>query len=164
MNKKRKIRIILALLIIFLFTIFMIVRRNIGFPQKEKIEEIGLNEYIDCGQISIKVMDKKIERIDSSEFPIGAVTFKIKNNQSRPLDISYISDMILLYSDFSGSIIQNIDRGFGGNDDFENFYSKEDLKLKANQEKEFVFNCYLFKEVNKYKNFIYLENVEPNKV
>lgn len=157
MNKSKKIKTFLAISIIIAFTIFMIIRANVGFPQKGKIEKFSLNEYIDCGNISIKFTDKKIVGKESSGFPIAAIDIKVKNKTSKSLDISNISEQLFLYSNFDGSIVQNVDRGFGG-DEFSNYYSKEDLKLDSKEEKEFVFNYIMYKDINNYENFIYLDN------
>ena len=62
MNKKNKLLKVLPFVIVLLVAIALIVKANMGFPQKQRIEETSLNEYLDLNDISIMVTDKKKQR------------------------------------------------------------------------------------------------------
>ncbi|WP_044567503.1 DUF5067 domain-containing protein [Anaerococcus provencensis] len=157
MNKKNKFIKILPFIIVLLVVIALIVRANKGFPQKQKIEETSLNEYLDLNDISIMVTDKKIAKKDSDGFPIVAINFCIKNNTSKDMDLSNVSELITLYQGFDNGMIQNLD--YGIDDESNNFpiYDDKDLIIGPNEAKEYVFYFYLSKDESTDKNFIYID-------
>lgn len=157
MNKKNKFIKILPFIIVLLVVIALIVRANKGFPQKQKIEETSLNEYLDLNDISIMVTDKKIAKKDSDGFPIAAINFCIKNNTSKDMDLSHVSELITLFRGFKNGIIQNLD--YGIDDESNNFpiYDDKDLIIGPNEAKEYVFYFYLSKDESTDKNFIYID-------
>ena len=157
MNKKYKLKNILPFIIILIVAIALIVRANKGFPQKQKIEEIPLNEYLDLNDISIKVTGKKIAKKDAAGFPIAAINFCIKNNTSKDMDLSNINQLITLYRGFKNGIIQNLDYGIDDDSDTFPIYNDNDLIIGPNKEREYVFYFYLSQDENTDKNFIYID-------
>lgn len=147
--------LIVGLFICFIFRVYSI---NKAYPKDEKIKEYQLNDAINYKNIQIKVTGFKLNDLNGNYEPrILDVYFDVKNSTNKETNLYDVLNCFVLYQNYSNSVIQNtIEEGMPS--DYKISYKKDDMVLKANEEKNFTFKYMVeYYDMNR-KNFIYINN------
>ncbi|MDD7305907.1 MAG: hypothetical protein PUG67_04890 [Peptoniphilaceae bacterium] len=147
--------LIVALLLGFIFRVYSL---NKTYPKDEKIKEYQLNEPITYKNIQIKVSGFKLNDLRGKDDPrILDVYFDVKNFTDKEISLYDVPNSFVLYQNFSNSVIQNtIEEGIPS--DYKISYKKEDMVLKAKEEKKFTFKYMVEDYDMNRKNFLYINN------